>query len=153
MKLYPDEAFRYPSRIAFIPVMHRSYLLDNCVVVLPPRAHWKFWKSGPVPLHKLKDQVFQLRISSKEPDPNNEKFTHPVFMATFDALWHRQDPDGTHQESGNNESMGKTTWLKALFRMILHKMQPRSHTFVKAYNFSIEFYDNPAIAALVAYKW
>jgi len=153
MKLYPDEAFRYLSRIAFIPVMHRSYLLDNCVVVLPPRVHWKFWKSGPVPLYKLKDQVFQLRISSKKPDPNNEKFTHPVFMATFDALWHRQNLAGTHQGSGNIESMRKTTWLKTLLHMISHKMRPRSHTYVKAYNFSIEFYDNPAIAALVAYKW
>ncbi|KAK3809496.1 MAG: hypothetical protein J3Q66DRAFT_354035 [Benniella sp.] len=154
MKLYPDEAFRYLSRIAFIPVMHRSYLLDNCVVVLPPRVHWKFWKSGPIPLYKLKDQVFQLRVSSKEPDPNNEKFTRPVFMASFNALWHRQDPDGTHKELGNNGSMmRKTTWQKALLHMIWHKAQPRSHAYVKAYGFSIEFYDNPAIAALVAYKW
>jgi hypothetical protein len=153
MKFYPDEALLYLSRIAFIPVMHRSYLLDNCVVVLPPRVNWKFWKSGPVPLYKLKDQVFQLRISSKVPDPNNEEFTHPVFMATFDALWHRQDPDGTHQELGNNGSTRKITWLKALLHMISHKIQPRSHTYVKAYNFSIGFYDNPAIAALVAYKW
>jgi len=154
MKLYPDEAFRYLSRIAFIPVMHRSYLLDNCVVVLPPRVHWKFWKSGLIPFYKLKDQVFQLRVSSKEPDPNNEKYRHPVFTASFNALWHKQDPDWTHKESGNNGSMmRKTTRQKALLHMILHKMQPRSHIYVKAYSFSIEFYDNPAIAALVAYKW
>ncbi|KAK3809500.1 MAG: hypothetical protein J3Q66DRAFT_354056 [Benniella sp.] len=152
MELYPDEAFRYLSRIAFIPVMHRPYLLDNCVVVLPPRVRWKFWKSSPIPLYKLKDQVFQLRVSSMEPDPNIEKFTHPVFMASFNALLQRQDPAVTHQESGN-DVVRKTTWPKALLHMILHQLKLRSHTFVKAYNFSIEFYDNPAIAALVAYKW
>jgi hypothetical protein len=153
MKFYPDEAFRYLSRIAFIPVMHRSYLLDNCIVVLPPSFRWKIWKLDPAPLYKLKDQVFQFCVSSNESDPNNEMFTHPVFMASFDALWHRQDPDEAYKEPPNNGSIEKTTWLKALFHMILLKTQLKSHTYVKAYNFSIEFYDNPAIAALVAYKW
>ncbi|KAF9355526.1 hypothetical protein BGX34_010425, partial [Mortierella sp. NVP85] len=152
MKFYPDEAFRYLSRIAFIPVMHRSYLLDNCIVVHPPSLRWKFWKSKKVPLYKLKDQVFQLSVSSKESDPENEKFTHPVFMASFDALWHRQDPDGAYKESANNGSIEEMTWLKALLHMILLKTQLKSHTYVKTYDFSIEFYDNPAIAALVAYK-
>jgi hypothetical protein len=154
MELYPDEAFRYLSQIAFIPVMHRSYLLDNSTVVLSPSFRWKFWKPKVTPLYKLKDQVFQLCVSSKTPDPEIEKFTHPVFIASFDALWRRQDPEKTPQESTRNGSMmRKTTYWKAFCHMILHKLKLRSHTFVKAYNFSIEFYDNPAIAALVAYKW
>ena len=154
MELYPDEAFRYLSQISFIPVMHRSYLLDNSTAVLPPSFRWKFWKPKAIPLCKLKDQVFQLCVSSKTPDPEIEKFTHPVFIASFDALWRRQDPEETLQESRRNGfMMRKTTYWKALYHIVLHKLQPKSHSFVKAYNFSIEFYDNPAIAALVAYKW
>ena len=154
MELYPDEAFRYLSRIALIPVMNRSYLLDNSIVVLPPSFRWKFWMSK-VPLYKLRHHVFQLHVSSSKPDPENEKFTNPVFMASFDALWRRRhDHEGTHQESKRNGSMiRKTTWSKALYHMIMHQLRFRSHSFVMTYNFSIEFYDHPAIAALVAYKW
>ncbi|KAK3809504.1 MAG: hypothetical protein J3Q66DRAFT_354065 [Benniella sp.] len=152
MTLYPDEAFRYLCRIAFIPVMHRSYLLDNCIVVVPPSLRWKFWKSGPVPLYKMKDHIFQLRVSSKEPDPNKEKFTNPVFMASFDALWHYRDQE-TPESRKNGPTVGKTTWKKSLMHMILLKTKLKSRAYVEAFNFSIEFYDNPAIAALVAYKW
>ncbi|KAK3809498.1 MAG: hypothetical protein J3Q66DRAFT_71283 [Benniella sp.] len=49
--------------------------------------------------------------------------------------------------------MRKTSYWKAFCHMILLKTQLKSHTYVKVYDFSIEFYDNPAIAALVAYKW
>ncbi|KAK3809495.1 MAG: hypothetical protein J3Q66DRAFT_71215 [Benniella sp.] len=153
MKMYPDEAFLYLKRIAFIPVMNRSYLLDNSIVVPPPSFRWKFWKPNKIPFYKLRDQVFQLRVSTEDPDPDNEKFTHPVFMASFDTLWRRQDPKVTRLVKRNGSTVIRTTWQKSLLQMILLKMQLKSHSYVKAYNFSIEFYDNPAIAALVAFKW
>lgn len=157
MEMYPDEVYRYLGRVAFVPVMHRSYILNNRIVAYPPSFRWKFWKPSTVPFYKLKDPIFQLHISAKAPDPNNEKFTRPVFMASFDALWHYRDAE--KQAEAHLDTMADTpviettTWWKALFHMFVHKTKLKRHTYVEAYDFTIEFYDNPAIAALVAYKW
>ncbi|KAG0324452.1 hypothetical protein BGZ99_001790 [Dissophora globulifera] len=47
----------------------------------------------------------------------------------------------------------KTNWIKAALCMLLGIFQLRMHTYVECYDFSLEYFDNPAIAALVAYKW
>ncbi|KAG0301760.1 hypothetical protein BGZ98_008067 [Dissophora globulifera] len=47
----------------------------------------------------------------------------------------------------------KTNWMKAAFYMLLGVLQLRMHTYVECYDFSLEYFDNPAIGALVAYKW
>ncbi|KAF9983855.1 hypothetical protein BGZ75_004590, partial [Mortierella antarctica] len=47
----------------------------------------------------------------------------------------------------------KTTWWKTLFHMIWFKFHLRKPTYVTCHDFSVEFRNNPAIAALVEYKW
>ncbi|KAF9156447.1 hypothetical protein BG015_005171 [Linnemannia schmuckeri] len=47
----------------------------------------------------------------------------------------------------------KTTWWKALFHMVQIKLLLRVPPVVECYEFSLELFDNPAIAALVSYKW
>ncbi|KAF9351278.1 hypothetical protein BGX26_010668 [Mortierella sp. AD094] len=150
MELVPEEALECLCRIAFIPVMHRSYIVDNCVVAQPPTFRFKFWEPIDKPLSQMKDPIMQLDIISDAPDPSNDRFTRPVFMASFDALWYYTD---LGSPSETKERIEKTTWWKTLYHMIRLKSRLRIHNYVESYDFNIEFFDNPAIAALVAYKW
>ncbi|KAF9272478.1 hypothetical protein BGZ68_002376, partial [Mortierella alpina] len=74
----------------------------------------------------------------------------------FDALWNYKDNTSTKSK---NDVLAKTarpngtTWWKTLYHMFILKLQFRSHTYVECHDFTLEFFDNPAIAALVAYKW
>ncbi|GJJ71231.1 hypothetical protein EMPS_03581 [Entomortierella parvispora] len=53
------------------------------------------------------------------------------------------------------DSLGRkrTNWFKIWLHMVRYKSKFRSKIFVKSHDFNLEFFDNPAIAALVAYKW
>ncbi|KAG0044357.1 hypothetical protein BGZ83_010417, partial [Gryganskiella cystojenkinii] len=46
-----------------------------------------------------------------------------------------------------------SSWIRTGLHMIRHKAQFRSKIYVRSHDFNLEFFDNPAIAALVAYKW
>ncbi|KAF9103697.1 hypothetical protein BGX27_010470, partial [Mortierella sp. AM989] len=160
MELIPDEAFECLGRIAFIPVMHRSYIVENRIIVHPPRFRLKFWESINKPLYLMKDPIMQLDVNSNAPDPSNDKFTRPVFMASFDALWYYTDlvtSDGKkHKHETDKVTIAgtkTTSWWRTLYHMIRLKCHLRIHNYVECYDFDIEFFDNPAIAALVAYKW
>ncbi|ORZ09348.1 hypothetical protein BCR41DRAFT_388317, partial [Lobosporangium transversale] len=61
--------------------------------------------------------------------------------------------DPNNKGSSCHEEQALTTWWKSLYHMILLKFQFRNKQHVKCHNFKWEFFDNPAIAALVAYKW
>ncbi|KAF9574330.1 hypothetical protein EC968_006837 [Mortierella alpina] len=47
----------------------------------------------------------------------------------------------------------ETTWWKTVYHMFRLKCHLKTHTYVECHDFSLEFLDNPAIAALVSYKW
>ncbi|CAO3570466.1 unnamed protein product [Mortierella alpina] len=47
----------------------------------------------------------------------------------------------------------ETTWWKTAYHMLRLKCRLKTHTYVVCHDFNLEFLDNPAIAALVAYKW
>ncbi|KAF9096760.1 hypothetical protein BGX27_001091 [Mortierella sp. AM989] len=46
-----------------------------------------------------------------------------------------------------------TTWWRIPFHLIRLNCRLRIHNFVECYDFNLEFHENPAVAALVAYKW
>ncbi|KAK3841445.1 MAG: hypothetical protein J3R72DRAFT_445496 [Linnemannia gamsii] len=47
----------------------------------------------------------------------------------------------------------KTTWWKVLVYMFLTRLLSQVRPVVECYDFDLEFFDNPAIDALVTYKW
>ncbi|KAK3831085.1 MAG: hypothetical protein J3R72DRAFT_248371 [Linnemannia gamsii] len=47
----------------------------------------------------------------------------------------------------------KTTWWKALYPLVLGKFLTYSPPVIECHDFSLEFLDNPAIVALVTFKW
>ncbi|KAF8931704.1 hypothetical protein BGZ58_007463 [Dissophora ornata] len=184
MNMFPEEALECLSRMAFIPAKDRSYIIDNHVIVPPPTLRLQFWRPAQK-LSETREPIMQLCVSPTRPDPSNDKFTLPVFMASFDAIWFYNndgdsDSDGDGESDGESDGDGyrdgrtlsralatttKTTdgeaivgksemsrW-KILFHMIRLKSTLQSKMFVECYDFNLEFFENPAIAALVAYKW
>ncbi|ORZ09344.1 hypothetical protein BCR41DRAFT_137568 [Lobosporangium transversale] len=116
----------------------------------------------------------QLHVSAKLRDPKNDLFTDSVFMASFDALWFYRD-DTTNEESGqadldkksscskcpteqvepNTIVRGAPRWksLYHMYHMFLLKLRLETRIYIKSYKFDLAFFENPAIAALVTYKW
>ncbi|KAF9115495.1 hypothetical protein BGX27_007624 [Mortierella sp. AM989] len=148
MTLFPEEAFRCLGRIAFIPVKQRSYIINNHTIAHPPKLRLQFWKPVSQPLHKSRDPIMQLDISLKR-NPLDAKFANPIFMASFDALWSFH---GSTLSKGDSIPV-TTVWWHALFYMIKLKLRLRPETYVECYDFNLEYFDNPSIAALISYKW
>ncbi|KAF9290059.1 hypothetical protein BGZ68_008017 [Mortierella alpina] len=144
LTLFPAVALECLDRIAFIPAKHRPYIINNHLVTYPP--DWKFWKSSPKLLLEMKDPIMQLYVTSPQLDSANDKFTKPIFMASFDALWIYHDIPTVPFTSG-------TTWFHTLCHMIRYKLRVRNRNYVECYDYSLKSFDNPAVAALVTYKW
>ncbi|CAO3570465.1 unnamed protein product [Mortierella alpina] len=73
----------------------------------------------------------------------------PTVQMTATEAATSQDPP-THQESTIKQ---KTNWWKTAYHMLRLKCRLKTHTYVTCYDFSLETLDNPAITALVSYKW
>ncbi|KAF9132136.1 hypothetical protein BGW39_000712 [Mortierella sp. 14UC] len=156
MELYPEEALECMGRIAFIPVKNRAYIIDNHTLALPPRPRLKFWEPRKKPLVKTNEPIMQFHFTGEKADSSNDGFTRPVFMASFDALWYYKDQQQTELKKDGFQAASNTattTWWKTLYHMFRLKCHVQMPAVVECYDFNLEFFDNPAIAALVAYKW
>ncbi|KAF9290051.1 hypothetical protein BGZ68_008009 [Mortierella alpina] len=162
-------------------------------------------------LDRIKDLTMQFPASSKRPRDKVDAATRPIFVATFDALWHFKDIDDCKEEDSGDtlieqesttlqgltveqermrkevlkmesEMMKKksarklaltkklaapeqegavklagpitqqTTWWKTLYHIFKLKLHLKTHNYVTRHNFELDFFENPAIAALVEYK-
>ncbi|KAF9138335.1 hypothetical protein BGX30_009264 [Mortierella sp. GBA39] len=156
MELYPEEALECMGRIAFIPVKNRAYIIDNHTLALPPRPRLRFWEPRTKPLVKTKEPIMQFNFTGEKADSSNDGFTRPVFMASFDALWYYKDQQQTELKKDGFQAASNTattTWWKTLYHMFRLKCHIKMPAVVECYDFNLEFFDNPAIAALVDYKW
>jgi hypothetical protein len=155
MELYPEEALECMSRIAFIPVKNRAYIIDNHTLALPPRPRLTFWEPRTKLLVRTNEPIMQFNFTGAKADSSNDGFTRPVFMASFDALWYYRDQQQTKKKQDGFQAASNTastTWWKTLYHMLRLKCHINMPTVVECYDFDL-FYDNPAIDALVAYKW
>jgi len=148
--------------LAYIPVpdQERSYVIDRAVVALPPRFWKPFWKSKARPIYMCKNPVLHLDRSPrfKEHVTRNERFTHDLFVASFDMLWSipktRRDTLSSIEKikiKARSESSSST--IGAIFSILWLKMKIWSSKKVECYDLPLESLDNPAIAALIEYKW
>ncbi|KAG0277251.1 hypothetical protein BGZ95_006257 [Linnemannia exigua] len=156
MELYPEEALECMGRIAFIPVKNRAYIIDNHTLALPPRLRLRFWEPRTKPLVKTNDPIMQFHFTGEKADSSNDGFTRPVFMASFDALWYYKDQQQTELKKDGFQAASNTattTWWKTLYHMVRLKCHVLMPAVVECYDFNLEFFDNPAIGALVDYKW
>ncbi|KAF9574329.1 hypothetical protein EC968_006836 [Mortierella alpina] len=101
MTLFPDEARVFLRRIAYIPVSDRwrDYIVENSIVTQPPWGSIQLRKT-PLRLDKIKKPILQLHVTAEGPRDTAKRmrsmadtFNRPIYVASFDALWHFKDAD------------------------------------------------------------
>ncbi|KAF9933488.1 hypothetical protein FBU30_005329 [Linnemannia zychae] len=154
-------ARRTLQRLAYIPVKSRSFILDHHSIAYQPELHLHprfWWNHQGEPLHECKDPVLQLTTIKKH-EPINDNFTRSLFVASFDLLWRRKDgspvsPTGaTSVLAREMRAQKSTSWLYNLVFQIWQKMKLKGNAKVETHPFTLQAFDNPAIAALIRYKW
>ncbi|KAF9925248.1 hypothetical protein BGZ67_008798 [Mortierella alpina] len=85
------------------------------------------------------------------PAPGSTHESVPEAVTLTQETTAARTPDGPMNQATMKTQ--KTTWWKTVYHMFRLKCRLRTHTYVTCHNFDLEYLDNPAIAALVAYKW
>lgn len=139
-------------RLAYFPVSSRKFIINHHTIAHPPTFRLWPWGRHKRPLHLCKDPILQLS-EKRIYDPQNDNYTRELFAAPFDMLWEVRR-DGTVSETVNKlTATGPLHWAQQFLRAVLYKLTPEHNTRVRCYDFTLEMLDNPALAALVEYKW
>ncbi|KAF9968057.1 hypothetical protein BGZ70_006971 [Mortierella alpina] len=156
---FPELATECLSRTAYIPVMHRPFIIKNHVIVHPPATgfHLPFWKPKSQCLKKFMakkvNPILQFCLTEGPPNPEDDYFTLPVFMASFDAIWRHHDAPPKMQQLDQTMGTMGMKWCRDMVQLLLFIVRPSTQESVRCFDFTLEDFDNPAIAALVSYKW
>ncbi|KAF9364458.1 hypothetical protein BGX34_001438 [Mortierella sp. NVP85] len=166
---HPEIAIDITRRMAFIPVKDQNFVVNNSILARPFwRPAWDriMRRSGaiydyPNPAFQLRSQL--PRISSSDlsthieipqeliVDQMNKTFKGPVYVVPYSMLWHYTDKNAMTRSSEDvsvQSNLRKT--IAALIRTTLNPWKGRT---VRA-NFSdLSYFENPAVEALVKYKW
>ncbi|KAG0296117.1 hypothetical protein BGZ96_010152 [Linnemannia gamsii] len=155
---HQELARRTLQRLAFIPVKSRSFILDHHSIAYQPelRLRPKFWwRSQGRSLHLCKDPVLQL-TTIKHTNSINDNFTRSLFVTSFDLLWRNRDGSPVSSSTVLAREMRtqkSASWLYNLVFQIWQKLKLNGNAKVECHPFSLQAFDNPAIAALIRYKW
>ncbi|KAG0196136.1 hypothetical protein BGX33_002022, partial [Mortierella sp. NVP41] len=155
---YSELARHVYRDMAFFPGQGREYIIGHHALTNPMMVRWQFWKPFPEGLHQYKDQVLQLD-TVKIPNPPKGNFTRDFYLATFDMLW--RNPQSQSEKSKVNyrvlydpaPARILLSWSKTLWTMVLRKFRLSYSPMVECYPFELQILDNPALKALVEYKW
>ncbi|KAF9111267.1 hypothetical protein BGX27_005159 [Mortierella sp. AM989] len=147
-ELYPDLVHGTIRSLTFIPVKDPFLIVDNAVIAHPFRLRLKLWRPDDQPIYKCKNPVFHENLNPSQTgslDPRNREFTHDIFTASFDMLWQQPTKPAVCR-------ILPQQCIQFLY-VLLYKFRIRSNPGVKCHAFSPEMLENPAITALIDYKW
>ncbi|KAG0055687.1 hypothetical protein BGZ83_007694 [Gryganskiella cystojenkinii] len=132
--------------------------MERHALIHSPEFRLNFMKPNSRPLFKCEDPILQLESLGARKTvkvPGNETFLHEIFVATFNMLWDDDgniaEPNVTSKPAGVPPSL--FYWIKMSPFVLLSKLKPWKKRHVKSHDFPLDAFDNPAIAALIAYKW
>ncbi|KAF9350721.1 hypothetical protein BGX34_001024 [Mortierella sp. NVP85] len=157
----PDLITNVLRALAYCTVPEKTFIIDHAIIAHPPTFRGLFGTPKKQPIYAYQDPVFKLDRSMlyMEHDPLNENFTRDLFVASFDMLWRSPDLE---QEENERTPLERITdygpipspsWIRVLYYFHLCKIMPRTDRRIEFYDLPLEALDNPAIAALIEYKW
>ncbi|KAG0277790.1 hypothetical protein BGZ95_005339 [Linnemannia exigua] len=135
-KSYSEIMMKLFRELAYIPVRDRDAIVSHHWIAHPFGLRWRFWRPIPGGLDQFNNQVLHV-TTTPTINPSESVFSRDIYLATFDMLWLKSDPD-------------------VLSNLLFDLMRAYGLAFnsqVKCYPFDLRTLDNPAIAALVEYKW
>ncbi|KAK3823109.1 MAG: hypothetical protein J3Q66DRAFT_424688 [Benniella sp.] len=166
---HSDIAIDITRRMAFIPVKNQGFVINRAIVARPmwmsvldtmKRKRTAIYED-PKPIFQLRSQL--PRINSQDisrhievsqgmdVDPMNESFKGQVYVAPYSILW-QYAGDQVLIRSNTNLSVNPSyaEMIPAAVRRALSLYGGRT---VRA-NFSdLDYFDNPAVEALIQHKW
>lgn len=119
---------------AYLPAREYHFAIDHHAITSPP-----FESSGKM-LHECKDPVLQL-TSKPSGVPINERLTPHLYVASYDMLW-----------TAEEIPIPKRKVLAILQSIFLFFTSTSRKRYV-CHPFELQDLDNPALIALVRYKW
>jgi len=145
-------ALKTLRRLAYFPVSSRKFIINHHTIVHPPTFRLWPWGKHTRPLHHCKDPILQLS-GKRIYDPQNDNFTRELFVAQFDMLWKVRRNAKASETVSKLAAVGPLRLAQQFLRAALYKLTPERNTPVRCYDFDLDMLDNPALAALVEYKW
>ncbi|KAF9188187.1 hypothetical protein BGZ50_001485 [Haplosporangium sp. Z 11] len=152
-RLLPRFATDTLRRFAYFPAKSHRVILDYHTAAHPPGLRWRFWESAPRYLHECNAPILQLGHKRVD-DQLTATFNNSLFTASFDWLWHYVDHATKSPSSLKGvQSRGILSWLRSIGIIFWRKLRLQSTSTIKCHNFTLEMLENPAIVALIEYKW
>ncbi|GJJ74368.1 hypothetical protein EMPS_06726 [Entomortierella parvispora] len=139
-------------RLAYFPVSSRKFIFNHHTIAHPPTFPLWPWRRHTRPLHLCKDPILQLS-GKRIYDAQNDNFTRELFVVPFDMLWKVRRDAKDLQKTRILAAAGPLRWAQQFLRAVVYKLTPERKTPVRCYDFTLDMLDNPALAALVEYKW
>ncbi|KAG0302713.1 hypothetical protein BGZ98_007287 [Dissophora globulifera] len=145
-------------KMAFFPVPVRSVIIERHAMIHPPEFRVKFWTPNPRKLFQCREPILQLessRASVVRMDPTWNSFRDEIFAATFNMIW--TDKNKPHAPNDTSHPAGMCPsvfyWIRMTPFVMRYKLNPRIEKTVKCHKFPLDALDNPALCALILYKW
>ncbi|KAK3841087.1 MAG: hypothetical protein J3R72DRAFT_445923, partial [Linnemannia gamsii] len=153
-KPYSEVTLELYRELAYIPIRNYDYVIEHHKIAHSWNFRWKFWQPIPRGLHQYRNQVLQA-TSAHAAHPPKYNFSRDIYLATFDMLWLRKDYDPSCSDNLGMSEEGREfhSWPFTIKALISCRSWFVHNTTVKCHRFELETLDNPAIAALVKYKW
>ncbi|KAF9085397.1 hypothetical protein BGX29_001979 [Mortierella sp. GBA35] len=155
---HPKSAILALQKMAFFPVSLRSVIMERHALIHPPEFRVEFWNPNPRPLFQCKGPILQLESSGASEvkiDATKDAFKEEIFAATFNMIWtDKCEPDilkDTSYSAGVSPSI--FYWITMAPFVVGYKLRPWLGTTVTCHEFPPDALDNPALSALILYKW
>jgi hypothetical protein len=161
----PDIVQETLQKLAYIPAREQSYIIDRAIIAHPPEPRLSYWEPIDRPIYKCDNPIMHLdRTSlSKEHNSENDNFTRDLFIASFDMLWHVSKQPDLRSTSAvwliwisftdDTKILASLKWFLLIPFSIWMQADGFTGATVKCHDFTLDSLDNPAIAALIEYKW
>ncbi|KAF9585646.1 hypothetical protein BGW38_001401 [Lunasporangiospora selenospora] len=151
--VHPELALRITRAFVYLRCKDRKSIIDHYRIAQPPTFRNLISVKDPK-LYECRNPIMQLHYPAREKEPMDDRFSENFFVAPFQLLWafvpHPQKPCF---EYCRIERKATTTWFGVFYHLVLYLLSPVSHVYVIPRYYNVEALDNPAIEALIQFKW
>ncbi|KAF9580561.1 hypothetical protein BGW38_002732, partial [Lunasporangiospora selenospora] len=151
---YPDLALRVTRTFAFLKCSDRHSVLQHARVIQHPSLS-SLWSQKEVSLDRCRNPILQLQsYESSRTNRALETFTEEIFVVPFSLLWtFIPDRKAKHQEYCRIDPAVTQSVFKNIFYLTRFHINPFRHVYIRTNDYNLTILDNPAIEALIQYKW
>ncbi|KAK3823062.1 MAG: hypothetical protein J3Q66DRAFT_437476 [Benniella sp.] len=164
-----DIAIDITRRMAFIPVRNQNFVVDRSILARPVRHFlWDMMRRKQSAIYEYSEPVFQLKsqlpkimerdfsayvhISKRAvADSMNRSIRSQVYVVPCSLLWHYNEDSAMVRS--NMDLSGTRNYTRTLAAVISSILNPWGGLSVQANFTDLDYFDNPAVEAVVLYKW